>query len=342
MKMNYLKSLTKHPESLGDQNKWADYIEILCLTSLDKMITADFIYDKLYGDKSEDETSIESNEHESDDGETDINEYIAESKSERSDFRISKVNDFFEFLVSRNSLFKNHYPFKITLGPRSIKLDEELSFRQYSYLGLLISSNLDYFSYFKTELTTNFELNSLFVFRKLFPESAKIEYFGKGASRSEIFSASKLADRIKQLSEALNLPLASIFDPNEIGDTNTGDGGLDLVGWYDVADGNRGKIINFGQCACGKEWFDKQFDMNISKWQNFITHLHPILTTLITPSSYRKYDGSWYNNMKIYDCIIIDRSRFLKSLRKRENSKVAISNIKMVKKVKEINLNYFN
>lgn len=340
--MKYLKSLTKPPRSFGDQNKWADYLEALCLCSLDKVISANDIYDKLYGDKSDDEESVESNEHESDDEEVDLREYIVESYSERSDVRQSKINDQFEFLVARQTLFSEFYPFKVSLAPRSIELMERLSFKQYSYLGLLISSNLDYFSYFKPDLTKNFEINSLFVFRKLFPEQAQIEYFGNGAQRSSVFSANKLIDRVKILSEKLKLPLTNYATEDEIGKNNTGDGGLDLVGWFDIGDDNSGKIINFAQCACGKEWFDKQFDISMDRWSNYLQTNHPILTTLITPSSFRKYDGTWYKESKIYNCIIIDRLRFLKSLRKRENSKVAASNIDIINKVIKINISHFN
>lgn len=342
MTMNYLKSLTEPPQSFGDQNKWADYLEILCVSSMDKIVTADDIFDKLYGDKSDDEQSVESNEHESDDGEVDIAEYMVESTSERSDVRQSKINDQFEFLVSRQALFGDFYPFRISFAPRNIQLKERLSFKQYSYLGLLISSNLDYFSYFKPDLTTNFEINSLFVFKKLFPEQAKIEYFGKGAQRSSVFSDNKLIDRIRTLADKLKLPLTALVNEDEFGQNNSGDGGLDLVGWYDIGDDNSGKIINFGQCACGKEWFEKQFDISMDKWRNYLQTNHPILTTLLTPSSFRKYDGTWYKESKIYNCIIIDRLRFLKSLRKRENSKVASSNIDMIYKVMEINISHFN
>ncbi len=338
----YMKSLTKPPESFGDKNKWSDYIEILCLTSLDKIISSDDIFDKLYGDKSDDESSVQSNEIESEDGETDEIEYETKIPSERNDIRMSKINDLFEFIISRKSIFEEYYPFKISLAPKVIRLKEQLSFKQYSYLGLLISANLDYFLYFKSDLTTNFELNSLFVFKKLFPLKANIEYFGKGATRSKVFSDNKLIDRIKKLSEVLNLRLSSLFDEAEIGANNTGDGGLDLVGWYDIFDNNSGKIINFGQCACGKEWFDKQFDMHLSKWKNYIQPTHPILTTLFTPTCFRKYNGSWYNNMKIYDCIIIDRPRFLMSLTKKENATVASTNFKMIEQIRKINLSYFN
>jgi len=340
--MSYSKSLNRPPDNFTDLNKWGDYIEILCLTSLDKIISKDEIYDKLYGDKSDDENSVQSNESESEDGLYDITEYTVESSSERTDIRMSKIGDIFEFLKSRQSLYDQHYPFKISQSPQFITLKKESSFRQYSYLGLLISANLDYFSNYKHQLTTTFEVNSVYVFKKLFPTAANVEYFGKGAARSQIFSQNKLIDRLKQLSIILNIKLSSHFDENEIGHNNTGDGGLDLVGWCDLFDENSGKIVNFGQCACGKDWYHKQFDMNIAKWKNYISPNHPILTTLITPSSFRKYDGSWFNNMKIYDCIIIDRLRFIKSLTKRENSKVAFATMSIVEEIKKINMTTFN
>lgn len=340
--MEYKKSLTAPPGSFSDLNKWSDYLEIFCLTSLDKIVTQDEIFDKLYGDKSDDESSVKSNEHEDEDDENDIEEYVSNNSSERTDVRLSKIGDIFEFLNSRKSLYGEHYPFQITRGPKTISLNKEISYRQYSYLGLLLSANLDYFSYYKPELTTNFELNSIHVFKKLFPIDAQIQYFGKGGQRNPIFTQNKLIDRVKKLAEVLGVKLSAYFDEEEIGHNNTGDGGLDLVGWFDLFDDNSGKVINFGQCACGKDWYNKQFDINAAKWQNFISTNHPILTTLITPASFRKYTGDWFNNMKIYDCIIIDRLRFVKSLNRKENSKVAHLNMEMVNTIKELNINYFN
>ena len=340
--MNYTKSLTKPPESFNDLNKWADYLEILCLSSEDKIITRDEIYDKLYGDKSDDETSIQTNELEDEDSRNEIEEYKSETNGEKVDNRLSKIGDIFEFLISRKALYEKQYPFLVTIAPKTIALKKDVSFKQYSYLGLLLSANLDYFSYFKPELTTNFEINSMHVFKKLFPIDANVEYFGKGALRGNIFSQNKLIDRIKKLAEVLNLKLSARFDEQEVGHSNTGDGGLDLIGWYDIFDDNNGKIVNFGQCACGKDWYNKQFDIHIAKWKNYIDTTHPILTTLITPTSYRKYDGSWYNNMKVYDCIIIDRLRFIRALTKKENSKVSFVNMAMVQKVMAIEMKYFS
>ncbi len=334
------KKLTVPPNSFGDQNKWADYIEILCLTSEDKIVTADDIYDKIYGDKSDDESDDYLDDEWSD--EIDLDNEPNMSHSEKEDRNKTKINDVFEFLISRVSLFNDLYPFKLSRSPSYLEIDNKLSFKQYSYLGLLISSNLDYFAKYRPKLTTSFEKNSVFVFKKLFPENANIEYFGKGSDRDNRFNANKLSDRLKQLSAVLKIPLSPDFDENEINNSNTGDGGLDLVGWFDIMDDNSGKIINFGQCACGKEWSDKQFDIHPAKWNNFLHLNQPIIRTLITPSSFRKYSGEWFKKMKIYDCIVIDRLRFLKSLRKKENSKVANSNFTIVEEIIGWNLDYFN
>jgi len=184
----------------------------------------------------------------------------------------------------------------------------------------------------------------MFVFKHMLPNNSKIEYFGKGNERGSVFSANKLTDRIIQLSKSLNLPTSSIFNENleEIDSNNTGDGGLDLVGWFDVFDRKSGKIVNLAQCACGKDWFNKQFDLSEAKWDNYIQFTHPYIKTLFTPSSYRNYDGDWFKKTKIYDCIIVDRLRFLKSLRKRENSKVAHSNMAIVDEFRNKNIDYFS
>lgn len=339
--MTKIKKLNVPPSSFGDKNKWADYIELLCISSLDNLISSDEIFDKIFGDKSDDENEDISltDEIEEDGDDFDLGE---ETQGSKEDSRKAKINGIFEFLLSRKSLFKQYYPFEVSDSPYHIKLISKLSYKQYSYLNLLLSSNLDYLKKYKPELTTKFEENSVFVFKKLFPENSKIEYFGKGNERSKHFSENKLSKRIKQLSQILKIPLSPNFDEEEINEHNTGDGGLDLVGWSEFMDSNSGMIINFGQCACGKEWFDKQFDIHPAKWNNYLHIDQPLIRTLLTPSSFRRYDGDWFKKMKIYDCIIIDRYRFLTSLRKRENSKVATSNLHIVEEVMSWNSDYFN
>ena len=46
--------------------------------------------------------------------------------------------------------------------------------------------------------------------------------------------------------------------------------------------------------------------------------------------------------MKIFDCVIVDRYRFLNSLRKKENSKTALLNMTIVDEIIDWNIDYFN
>ena len=84
-----IKKLTTPPDGFGDKNKWADYIELLCISSLDKIISADEIYDKIYGDKSDDEAEDTGL---IDDSEDFVIEIEIESKGERDDIHKSKIN----------------------------------------------------------------------------------------------------------------------------------------------------------------------------------------------------------------------------------------------------------
>lgn len=156
-----VKELSTAPNSLKDINKWADYIELLCMSSLDNIISSDEIYDKLYGDKSDDE-EIDDESNLDIDEETPVSEII--------DRRHSKINDFFELLISRKSLYLDFYPFEVSSSPYYIKLNNKTSYKQYSYLGLLVSSNLDYLKNHSPHLTRSFEDNSMFVFKHMFPE----------------------------------------------------------------------------------------------------------------------------------------------------------------------------
>ena len=59
----------------------------------------------------------------------------------------------------------------------------------------------------------------------------------------------QLYDRIKILGEQLNLYLSNYCTEDNIGKINSGDSGLDLVGWYDFKEKNAGMITYFAQCA---------------------------------------------------------------------------------------------
>lgn len=121
----------------------------------------------------------------------------------------------------------------------------------------------------------------------------------KSNARNIYFILILFISGILRFSKALNLTTSVIFNENkeEIDSSNTGDRGLDLIGWFDVFDKNSGKIVNLAQCAFGKDWFNKQFDLSEAKWDNYIHFTNPYIKTLFTLSSYRSYNGDWYKKI---------------------------------------------
>lgn len=61
-----------------------------------------------------------------------------------------------------------------------------------------------------------------------------------------------------------------------------GDAGCDFIVWPDTLDGRRiGQLFILGQCACGNNWEDKLYDLNLKelgKWFNPLSVVTPVRT----------------------------------------------------------------
>ena len=334
-----MKSITTYPKSFNDTNKWADYIEILCLLSPDADLTVDDIYDRVSGDKSADEES-EIFEDYILENSINITEMDKGSDSApKTDFKYEKIRDYFKLLDARQAQFNSSYPFVISNQNRITRIDQ-FSNQHYTYIYLLFSANLDYFSKFLYQLSHNFEEISLDVFRKLLPPTSQVHYFGSGGKRGGLFQPNKLYDRIKILGAQLGLHLSSRCTEDSIGRNNSGDGGLDLVGWYDFKEKNVGMITYFAQCACGKDWFDKQFESHPLSWEGKLQLVNRPINVLFTPSSFRKLDGHWLNDGKIIDAIIIDRLRIVRHITLQESEQNVLRNNDMIEQIFKERLKY--
>ena len=334
-----MKSITTYPKYFSDANKWADYIEILCLLSPDADLTVDDIYDRVSGDKSADEESeiFEDYILENSINITEID--TGSDSAPKTDFKYKKIRDYFKLLDARQVQFNSFYPFVISNQNRITGI-AQFSNEHYTYIYLLFSANLDYFSKFLYRLSHNFEEISLDVFKKLLPSNSQVHYFGSGGNRDGLFSPKKLYDRIKILGEQLNLYLSNYCTEDNIGKINSGDSGLDLVGWYDFKEKNAGMITYFAQCACGKDWFDKQFESHPINWGNRLEFMNTPINMLFTPSSFRKLEGSWLNEGKIKDTIIIDRLRIVRHLTLHESEQNVLRNKDMIEQIFKERLKY--
>ncbi len=309
---NFLGQLPK----LTEQNEFADFVELYCLRKSDACVTYGDLADLIFDNGSDEE------EEESDDD------------SEKNDKKSQKLRDAIDFLFTRENQYYDFYPFEIDKQRRILKLKKNITRRNRFYIVLLLASNLRFFSKSEIALVTHtFEKTSFLIFQKIFPKkNIKSFLFGAGGNspfRGNLFS------KITELARLLGQPLNPLCSPEEIGKNNVGDGGLDIVGWFDFDDTANGKPLIFAQCACGVEWEFKQIESHSIRWGNFVLFTNKPINILFIPRHYRKYDGNWYKATAIYDTVLIDRKRFIDIAR-------SIPMPRLIKPYKTVLNNFFN
>ena len=270
---------------------YADYIELIALTSNDLVSKSDII-NRL---NNEDVQSI------TDTGLRTETE-IASLKSEFDDKINEQVLYFFDLINERSILFKEDYPFIQT--EESIILKESLSIRNKIYLSLLISSHLNYFNKLQSELTSEFEEISYHALLNYLPENAKVKQFGK---KSDYKGSAKT--KIINLSNDLNIRYTN--EVEEI--TGNQEKGLDLIAWLPFNDKIPNLITILVQCACGKDWYKKQSETTrFQVYYNFY-RLNPIHSMFIPYSLYHNSD-KFYQSDEINQKLLFERSRILENI----------------------------
>ncbi|MCP4348397.1 MAG: hypothetical protein GY795_23160 [Desulfobacterales bacterium] len=277
----------------------ADYVELLCLGSLDSEISMNDAGTAVYHEP-EYETARELEIEEK----PDKGKYVGELK----DRYLSKTADWFEQLGYRQIAFKEYYPFFLNEDRLCCRFD--FTKKQLVYIFLLICSNLRIFSRkSRNPLANDFELISAKVLESYLPNFT-VHHFGKSQATRDMYP-NKLGDAIRQL--ANNLMERNICDPEGFNSKNTGDGGLDLVAWRRFTyldDHAPGSLICLGQCACSADdWENKQFESHHIYWRNRINFMHRPANFIFVPICFRDSNGNWFDKDKIHDSILIDRLR---------------------------------
>lgn len=343
--MAYLKYLDLSlPKLNSDYNQWVDHIEFFCFISQEGTVTEQQIIDRILDENSNDpinaiedvvpEEEIEELISSMDIEDEAIEDEIidpSEDNSALTDKIASSVNSYFNLLKARQANFVDDYPFIISVN-NEITLKDNLSTSQTLYLILLCSSLL--------RLATRSGLNRLGhhfeelcepVFRKLTPINTQNIFFGSGAGTTGVTSISgTFYNKVIQLCDLLHVSHTTHFTPQNAGIRNVGDGGLDWVGIYDFDDNQLSQPTFFGQCACGNDWIDKEFDAHISKWKNYIQFSNGYLTYHFVPRHLRDESLAWDNPLNIYDVVLIDRYRLMSLLKTEADLSTLLSNIYQV------------
>ncbi len=301
-----LKENLQSPKQKSDWNKWADYIELLCWISPDGHVSVDFVLDKCL-----DELGLKSSGNTTEYQELEDDIYKGGSlKPKDDDEKQQHIERLFLFLSCRQQLYAASYPFSI--DEDIISIDKEHSLSQKLYLCLLISSNLGSVDNYKNLLTNKFEELGVYFLREILSDKFNVHYFGKGADIPSPFPA-KLFEKYQALSSLLNLHLSPEITEEYVGKYNTGDNGLDIVAWYPFKDSGPGTMMFFVQSACGKQWFEKQWESHAFRWKGIFWFKNDPTNLVLIPRSYRDEEGQWKNPTKIEGSVIIDRLRFLRS-----------------------------
>lgn len=347
--MAYLKYLDfSLPKKNNDPNLWADHWEFFCYISQEGIYSKQQLIDRILDENSNDPSKAIEDVISKEEIEEITNLYSEEDTFEdsvdddsRNDSRIqdkldSKASEFLAIISDRRKNFGNSYPFVVELN--TVKLTKNLSIQQQLYIILLCSSLM--------RLATPSGINKLGhhfedlcapVFKKLTPAKTKNLFFGSGNSNSNYFSGT-FYEKVLQLCDILHVPPSPHFNERNAGVNNSGDGGLDWVGVYDFTDKQMSQPVFFGQCACGTDWIDKEFDAHISRWKNYIHFANGYLTYHFIPRNYRNVSFEWYNPLNIFDLVLVDRYRIVEMLSQDKTLPILIKDL-YTDLITEMNIN---
>lgn len=214
------------------------------------------------------------------------------------------LKDIFNICKNRSSILKLKYPFD--LKNNSIILKKDLTDIQKIYLMLLLSSNLNYFPNFESDLTIDFEIVSYYSLKNFLPSNAIVKKFGK---KTDYTGLAK--DKIKALGKDLNVFVNdSIIDKNVNGIQERG---LDLIGWIPFNDKVANMIVLYCQCACGKEWFKNQGETKRYENSYYPFFKQKPINTMFIPYALIENDNSFFQEDEI-DSLLFERHRILENI----------------------------
>ena len=291
--------------ALFDVHQWADYAELVCLTSPDRSITYGDLSDKIYPSLRDLRSDLIE-----EDAEGGMYALTDKGHSLEMDPRVAKSNELcqriFEYLNYRISSYGVSYPFRI--DHKSLVRSDVLSSRQKLYVYCLMCSSLHYFPEHKNVLTSEFEDVSRAVLQSVVGPRMKVLRFGKNTTHSADFSGN-IAKKIKDLAAAMGE--LSMVQDGDYPNTSTGDDGLDLVAIDHYGDELGSRLSLFAQCKCSPTWHESVHSSSYNAWNQKITIRCPNVNVAMIPFCMRGADGSWHRKTAISGFMMIDRQRLL-------------------------------
>lgn len=316
--INEGKIQSSTPATSDDSYIWADYFELISLLSPEESHSNEDLYQYIFR------------------GTDFVPEEGSTIRPERTDKQKRIIREGLDNIKRRKIILGDKYPFEYDEERLEIKIKTELSNIHYTYLVLLIASNLKYVISRGGVFTSSFEKISLDVLRILFP-NATIKLFGSSNIEATInaedkYTDTKLEDRIRHL--ALDICHRVQPEVGTLSPQNTGDGGLDIVGFVDMKDKRGSFPLIFAQCASSKEdWEQKQYSTSRNIWNNWININYTSLQNFImVPFPYMNNSGEWLKSTAIIQNVLIDRIRIMNFLEEGTCSRLGVFPLCKIKK----------
>ena len=291
--------------SKDKMNHFVDFVELLAVFSDEDGISYGDVQDRFFGEPDENNTP------------------------ERNDDNESFVDGIFDLIKERIALYGILYPFLLN-EEQVLMLKASLSIEQELYLFLLLSSSLDIFYAFNTELTTDFETLSLKAMEALLP-NAIVKPFGKNSEYQ-----GTAIKKIKELAQDLGLPVKQ-YELDCVGGKNVQERGLDIVGWIPFADKCQNKVVFLCQCACGKSFEYKQHDTR--RFENYYEFykIRPQHTLFVPYSLINPKEGKFYHSDYIEnEYLVFERLRILSLISGDEDVLNGLKSKELLEKVLEL------
>ena len=291
-------------------NRWCDYIELICLTCKDEIITKDDII------------SLILEEH-NDSGE--------EEHSNNYDKISADVERVFEHIRYRSEAIDEFYPYNYESGCLALK--NNFSEENIQYIILLLCSSIVFMDKSSSTITTKyFEEYCLQIFRYFVSKDSEVYVFG--TSRENKKFVGNLRTRIELLAKCFNSETTKTFDNDQQFDVSAGDEGIDLVAFNHIDEASHIPIA-LGQCTCSYlKWEIKQEEINQDAWTQKIMPIAPFGKYMFVSFFCRNASGKFENPTTITTCLI-DRLRILLTIRRHneilENINV-LNQISLIKK----------
>lgn len=305
-----LKNLTIPPNaSQHELYRWCDYIELRCLTHMDKRFSRDAFVESL-----SENAEISSDEPEEDIEDSDTAAVIGsdDDTTATNDKHEQHSDSCFKHLRWRERVFGEYWPFTLDEHAKEIGIKPVLTEIHQFYISLLLSASLSYVPKGRWRgLTGLFEQASTEIMKHLMPRGSEIHPFG--AANTTRYTG-HLFDRLTKLAEDVrgHLNLKKIhFAPRD-----SGDSGLDIVAWHGLGDDRKGIPIAFAQCGCtASGWPDKMLQASPARLGGHLKTLHEWAAYYFMPLDLSIDDAGsmdWQMLSDFSSAIVIDRLRFIR------------------------------